>query len=141
MGFNSNFTYLHYARVSIKVDMLIWLSESSLLSYFLESDTDRENQGEVTVSPGSDYQRLDIQTQKSLIISDNQDTAENGHVVVVVQFIVTQCNVNLVRTIDGVTSFLKTTEMGHTDVSGRKCSSSHVVTSTFTVGMVLKMRL
>jgi hypothetical protein len=45
------------ARVRIKVDMLILLSESSILGCFLRSITDRDNQGEVTVSPGSDYQR------------------------------------------------------------------------------------
>jgi hypothetical protein len=38
----------------------------------LGSITDRDNQGEVTVSPGSDYQGLDNQARKSLIISDNQ---------------------------------------------------------------------
>jgi hypothetical protein len=50
--------------------MIIRIKSFSLV---LGSITDRHNQGEVTASPGSDYQRadqgLDNQAQKSLIIT------------------------------------------------------------------------
>jgi hypothetical protein len=64
--------------------------------------------------------------------------AKHGHVAVVAQLISAQCNVNLPRT-NGLTSFLMVTTKGHMVVVKKLITT--IVTSTFVVGMSLKMCL
>ena len=49
LSFTNHFWYLSQLRVSIEVDLLIWLSESSFLVWFSEVSLIRNNQGKVTV--------------------------------------------------------------------------------------------
>ena len=59
-----------YPRNDINLDMLIWLSESSLSGLFSEVSLIRDNQGRETV--WNLVKVLDNQAMKSLIITDNQ---------------------------------------------------------------------